>query len=815
MNLLQVRLVKPNNITQDRSKTAATITPAEKQAVRVMESISASPIATTALKLPDRPQNSRLVTDPVYMEPVNFVSDIKENIVNIGKGVSGHSNDHDLGRINDFAMRAGALGLAGYLFIKAKTPMTKLMEFIGFGSFFASMSLWPKLFIEKPLHAMYGVNLRQKYIDNQGRKKSFFQDPQYIPWDLYSDDEISKMGDKLGVPRGIHNRNEVIRRKAQKIALQGNTLWMLTAGFATPIMSALICSGAEKLISPQMEKLRIKKAENNLRNIDKVTEKAMIKYNPKKLYAVMDVAMNRELNTEIFGLLVDSLKHGTDVLEKEAIVAQLDEILSTNKDNATKEYAERFLTYLKKHAPQPQRFEMSEALKSQIFALADGNNSQMIFHEKAKRLLRENGFDNRDINKFIELTNKFRQLQSNISVRILTPEKAELIKNLDKTLYEFSVRKSVIDNYRNVYLGDVAESYAANVWTRISQKMVKALGIKDGELKFARLEGPESFNLLMKKLEALASDESAYKKAISEIQSEILKFDMTILPDTKDGASQGVRAILDEAYINLIDKYAGKFRELGFESIVERLAGNGNTDLGSLRANLNDKTFRRTWELRNGFYKILHVFDCFKRAADAEKGWDSSAFAKLYRDLSVNHGGVDLHPTAETFKNDLKLFKEIVLGSTIADNTVKFGYNNAQFALYDRMMKLIYNTDFDKATLEALKDETLGDTTFIASFKKKILDTLSNLGNFSYPHAEKVTTRGVNGWVGDILVRDSLQADGLDKVFRKAASSMYNSRKWLKMFGGAGVVLVALTLLAQTAFGKIPNREVFMRKEAK
>ena len=47
------------------------------------------------------------------------------------KKESGKANDHELGRLNDIGMKLGGLAIAGYLFTKKQTPLTKVMEFVG------------------------------------------------------------------------------------------------------------------------------------------------------------------------------------------------------------------------------------------------------------------------------------------------------------------------------------------------------------------------------------------------------------------------------------------------------------------------------------------------------------------------------------------------------------------------------------------------------------------------------------------------------------------------------------------------------------
>ena len=103
-------------------------------------------------------------------------------------------------------------------------------------------------------------SLIKQYIDDQGRKKSVMQDANYIPFDMYlnrvSEEDLSKIGDKLGIPKNIPNRNEVVKDEMRKKSIQNNTLWMLTAG-VTPAITALACSAIEKYLAlPAIEKVR-------------------------------------------------------------------------------------------------------------------------------------------------------------------------------------------------------------------------------------------------------------------------------------------------------------------------------------------------------------------------------------------------------------------------------------------------------------------------------------------------------------------------------------------------------------------------------
>ena len=111
---------------------------------------------------------------------------------------------------------------------------------------------------------IHGFNFRKQYIDEQGRKKFVSQDPNYIPFDLYKGDKKSEdldvIGDKAGIRRDIPNRHEAVKEHMRKVSVQNNTLWMMTAGIATPLMTALACNGAEKVVNPIFEKHYNKKS---------------------------------------------------------------------------------------------------------------------------------------------------------------------------------------------------------------------------------------------------------------------------------------------------------------------------------------------------------------------------------------------------------------------------------------------------------------------------------------------------------------------------------------------------------------------------
>ncbi len=202
-----------------------------------------------------------LLKSSLLPNPVGIAKDASATLKTFSEALSGKSDDFAIGKTNDTFIRMGSLGIGGLLSIKAMSPFGRAMEFAGFATWFTVMSLWPKYFIGIPVKLTKGFDINQKYLDSQKRVKIFFQDPQFLPFDLFSDKEINKIGDKLKIPRNMKNREEAIQNKMKQIAIQTNTLMILSAGFATPLLSSLIANRLESPIKKTMHYLKTANAK--------------------------------------------------------------------------------------------------------------------------------------------------------------------------------------------------------------------------------------------------------------------------------------------------------------------------------------------------------------------------------------------------------------------------------------------------------------------------------------------------------------------------------------------------------------------------
>ena len=206
-------------------------------------------------------RKGRLVKGSLFPNPVKEIS---RDVKTFKKALKGQGTDYSIGKLNDLAIATSAGLIALTLSGIQKVPHKKAMEFIGAGAWLASMHLWPKLFLAKPIKASTGVDLNLDYINAQNERKPYWQDPQYIPMDLLDKETLDKAGDKLNVPKDMKDRDEETFRRMKKVAVGTNTWWMLTAGFSTPIMASLIANKMETPAHYVIDNYKIIKAQSRL-----------------------------------------------------------------------------------------------------------------------------------------------------------------------------------------------------------------------------------------------------------------------------------------------------------------------------------------------------------------------------------------------------------------------------------------------------------------------------------------------------------------------------------------------------------------------
>lgn len=148
--------------------------------------------------------------------------------------------DHELANLDDTLKRGGSLLIASLATLGLKQKVFGVGEYLGFLSWFGAMAVTPKI-INAAVRLKTGVNLNQLYDSTYGQRLNLFNDPNYLPLQLLSDEQINKAADKLKIPKNAPNRRQLTEEKMRQISVQAHTWWMLVAGPATPVISGLIC----------------------------------------------------------------------------------------------------------------------------------------------------------------------------------------------------------------------------------------------------------------------------------------------------------------------------------------------------------------------------------------------------------------------------------------------------------------------------------------------------------------------------------------------------------------------------------------------
>ncbi len=833
------------------------------------------------------PSNGHLVRNSLFDIPSEIFKDIKYSAKALHHSIKGKANDNELGHLNDLGMKLGGLTIATYLFSRKFAPLAKSMEFVGLVSFFAAMDIWPKLALQLPAYLIHGFDIRQQYRDNYGTKKPVFQDHQFIPWDLYSDEEINKIGDRLRVPKDMKNRRDFIQEKMRKIALQNNTMWMLTAGFATPIMSALICEGLKDPIHNYQDRKLNKKANALLSNFNNEIAKYDFSQKNEALNELLENHKGQPITSELFDEISKAVSKGMDSITAGEISKDLKDVIMQKGVNISKSTFENISESLKdvlQGIPENEKKEFIPSADEIIAKLDDGKRSaiasgevisnQTEFSSYVKAL--EDAFDAK-INAFEQanpqnlntervrfmVDSMFESTNGGKSVldkffkstpsSVLTDSSIQNIKEVNKTLNTFHARQRVLNKYAYLKSAQAQETYLANTWNSIlDSDMLKTLGITDKDISKTRMDSNLVNNLLREKFEAIVCDDAKYNEVMDKIieklnfledRTKFAQFDK-YNPDEKNPYKTYVDTTFDEAADNLKQK--------GMKNTARRLKGydvpNG-VDTHTLKDLQLSFVQDRVRGVKSSFYRLLNTLDFFKRVSDKEHL--DSLKEYNYTDASGNllkH--VDF--TRQIKEEMVEMSKQLLLGGRSSDYAVKFFFlRNPELNpdnLTDEQRRLLFsdiqtnmgkmvNEFYGKQALNQLADNPHDRIFYDSAMRLMYSDRLSDKTKnkiensmffknfeqyrkelFSYLGGDEYFTKKshkVAGGSADSTTefRFQLLGSAVDDMFTKLFNQKFNSKTWLKMFGGFGAGLLGLTVLSQFFMGKMPKDKIVKENE--
>lgn len=797
-------------------------------------------------------------------------ADTGKDIVELGKAlVTGKSNDNQLGRFNDLGMKLGGLGIASYLFTKRGTGTKGIMEFLGAGAFFATMAAWPRLLISEPLKMRFGFDIRQQYIDAQGRKKRLYLDNQFVP-DLYSNEEIDKIADKMGIDKKNPEYRELTKEKMRTIALQGNTLWMLSAGFS-PLLTSMICNLAERGVTKYIVNSQYNKILKQADGLEEIAtrrqlEKGFNLAEAKELKHILETRVtepDESFYRKVVSILdpFSALNNAKDV-DDANLIGELGGIGPKIRKQIEQGYGA-----LKSQEGVSGMLEIDKIIpvmkKYSSNGISDiqGNTELNDFIVKITRKLRAARGEQNKI-KYItveQFDNMFQEAikgakpkqierltkayEETLAGQFATPE---IVEKLCKTLQQIyseqtrpiSAKVATYADFINALAGQKYESLHTSIHLNSVNALMQTLKIPYDELNIARNSLDSARGILQGRFTQIASDETNYANFISDISSRQAKFEAStvdkLLSSIKEKVYKGLISAFNnvpedsplavlkaqsgidiEVLKGLIEKTFGVsydtfIKEYGAENVTaeklaELLKAKG-ADVDSLRRAPMFKRIINLFIEEKGA-GIRATGHRYLLEADFERRIQTGELKNYWKYLS----GED-----EISEEVLKICRSIIYDSSMNDLANKFyADGNGEFAV--KIIKLLFGEP--GAQGEDAMRSGLSKLTYESCDKSLIQKLVATRENFYKIYAQMAdfarAGHKIDGVGTQALQKTQYSMLGKSgtELFMDTASKMFNDKHWMRIFGTLTGIVIGITLFAQFFFGKAKNEHLYKVKK--
>ncbi len=805
------------------------------------------------------PPEGHLVHDSWTMLPKYFLKDIAYDMKAVKDGFQGNANDHQLGRLNDVGLKLGGIGIATMLAARTKNPMVRIMEYAGLGAFLAAMSIYPQVAINAPSRIVQGFDIGKEYIDDQGRKKSVLQDPNYIPFDMYQGDypgeDLDIIGDRLGIPRGVKNRDDLTKEQMRKIGIQNNTLWMMTAA-SVPVFSALICCGLEKLIAPALEKARNSRYNSKINHALNVTEKMSEQINSipanklsKDVEKILVNYKNQELPKAEFDNLMKLFTKNMDANASEGIKADLEKIFM-NEKNGVKSYllpdnlADDIAGSIKENLSSRNRATLEKVFvpsTSEINEILGKAGSKEITEEQLQNIKGE----------FRKLFEKNMENESGISKTALKAYENEVLDSISKKIKgnssnyvsennikdvvdfakvmgEFKENQKVLDKCKSFKIEYAPETVIARSYGKFESTLLDVLDIKYKDLKQISESDKYAQEIFEKKLEALTKDEVKYQKAIEKLSKVMSEMEVNL--NGKNDTASHMKDLIS-GIENNYNNTAKRLNNIGkFQNTIDRLV---KEDVSTLSNSV--KSRKDLYEFLDGVrkdkYAGLNYWNDLDEAGRLEYAKYNSKGVGSSKNLEISRIVERYQGANNSFNRILHLFdvykrpisgggydkeilakgKEALMTATSSDHTLKLNtINNPEY--YKDLMRTIWLPNLDNTTqkgLDASKDLASGNIQGrLKSYIQRFQDIIGN-NNIDFTKPQHILNGdAVNNYTKSSrtrMAKFNLVAQNPVDLIKNAAGKRYGNQKWLRIASGIGGAVFGTAILAQFGFGKIRN----------
>ena len=770
----------------------------------VLQSGKKQGILNTNIK-PESPKGY-IVKENALQSAGSSITGLAKTGVYFVKAMNGEGTDYTVGRINDGARFLGSLGIAAALASTAKNPKAKMMEFVGFATWFASMALWPKM-LGTAVKATKGVDINQEYVDSYGRRKGFFQDAQYITWDLYKDKDLQKMGDKLGVPKNIENRNDAIKEKAKQVATQGNTLMMLTAGFATPLATALICNGLEKPVSKVIERYQLFKAGKGL---EQAMGAGFISNNGKALEqlgkilgegttARLDINEARQVRNlfrqfEGTGIGDGVSREVKKLVGTSKLVVQADNAVTKALYGAISlgdDTLKAIVGGSEEHFKVVKEFigsinqEQFGGLINQAGEAGKLNREgriglkQLVREALGEKLLSVEGLRQETRNKIYKTVD--RQLHQEFKKHSKVEVVVDKLKSIFKAADDFKTGKNITDQYAKATIANIADSQTAMHWEN-TPKILKALGIKGNLRKLIENDPFNSSKYLEQHLRELTKPGNEVKLNIAV--EKTAKTVEAVIGNERKAAAKLIRA----------------WRKIG-STIKKSTEGYSALDAARKDAvRLEISNIRNKVKNTEGsFYKILLGLE---RTKDPKTS--KTALREISTGLGIDfwsnkgeHLGIKNTKKFGQFIDEIFAPLKAIGNKGLRVKVNKF-YKQVKTSLgqIDGANRGFYFKEYQLDKMYKLKDLKTKLLETVNGNKKQIIDNNITKINKIIDKLNVIpVTKDRSNWAIKV-------GQGLDGFTRDAAKAQGIKNSWLKLVLFVAIPVAAISLLAISQFGK-------------
>ena len=211
---------------------------------------------------------------------------------------------------------------------------------------------------------------------------------------------------------------------------------------------------------------------------------------------------------------------------------------------------------------------------------------------------------------------------------------------------------------------------------------------------------------------------------------------------------------------------------------------------------------------QSSFYRLLQSLDLSKRVNNGD-------VAKQIKTILTESGQAADDKVVQRL---VKACKDLLFSATTTDHVEKL--KSAGFNLSEKEYKLVMDVVFGDAAGSTLKKSLGGGDkakTLLSGFDAYRKEFMTKVANWQNGMTPELSRRVVDGATNsaNAIQRNNIVGKPFKSLVQDVAKQTYNSKKWLKIFGGTMAALTAVTLIAGLAIGRKTKVEKQLEEESK